>query len=266
MAEAKPGEDVDFSAIPNWTNGSDFKDLRYLTPTKNILERIQKCPKDKSPIILITTGAFCPIHKMHLEIHEITKDYIESNFDAEVVGSILSASHDEYVKPKITYSYPKKFWLDASTRIKLISLALQDHPFIEQDLYESKASRFIDFTEVVYNRSAFFRWVCVTHKLPIPLMVMLVGEDMLKCHLYPPPLGLGLALIRREGSSRFKPRWPKLDAQQQWKERVFLVETQKELEVSSNRIRLAAAGNDMVTLKQMVSDKVVDELIKLWMD
>ena len=29
MAEAKPGEDVDFSSIPNWANGSDFEDLRF---------------------------------------------------------------------------------------------------------------------------------------------------------------------------------------------------------------------------------------------
>ncbi|KAI6653811.1 hypothetical protein LOD99_3314 [Oopsacas minuta] len=267
MAEAKTG-DVDISIIPHWSDSSklNFEHLRYLTPTKNILERIQKCPPDKTPIILITTGAYCPIHKMHIEMHEIARKYIEDNFNAEVVGSLLSASHDEYVKAKITYSYPQKFWLDANTRIKLINLALHDYPCIEQDLFEAKASRFIDFGYVVSNRNAYFSWECDKHQLPPPLVVMLVGEDMLKCHLYPPPAGIGLALIRRKGSSRFKSRWPKLDQRQQWNEHVFLIETEKELEVSSTRIRLAAADNDIDTLKQMVPEKVATELIKLWID
>ena len=269
MAEANTGEsDVNIRIISQWPYASmtNFEQLRYLTPTKNILERIQLCPPDKAPIILITTGAYCPIHKMHIEMHEIARKYIEDTFNAKVVGSLLSATHDEYVKPKITYSYPQKFWLDVNTRIKLISLALQDNIYIEQDLFESMATRFIEFSEVVKNRSAYFNWECKLRQLPSPLLVMLVGEDMLKCHLYPPQPGLGLALIRRKGSSRLKSRWPKLDTRQQWEESVFLIETEGEFEVSSTKVRLAAAENDKDTLRQMLPDKVAEELIKLWID
>ena len=269
MAEASSGENGEnLIAIPQWPYASMtiFEQLRYLTPTKNILERIQQCPSDKHPIILITTGAYCPIHKMHIEMHEIARKYIEDTFDAKVVGSLLSATHDEYVKPKITYSYPQKFWLNVNTRTKLINLAIQDFPYIEQDLFEAKASRFIEFSEVVENRSAFFNWECKQRQLPSPLVVMLVGEDMLKCHLYPPPRGLGLALIRRKGSSRFKSRWPKLDTRQQWEESVFLIETERDFEISSTKVRLAAAEKNKDILKQMLPENVAETLVKLWID
>ena len=269
MAEGNSGgSNTNLKTIPQWPYASitNFEQLRYLTPTKNILERIQQCPPDKIPIILITTGAYCPIHRMHIEMHDIARKYIEDTFSAKVVGSLLSATHDEYVKPKITYSYPQKFWLDVNTRIKLISLALEEFPYIEQDLFEAKASRFIEFSEVVANRCEYFNWECKQRQLASPLVVMLVGEDMLKCHLYPPPPGLGLALIRRKGSSRFKSRWPKLDTRQQWEESVFLIETEREFEVSSTKVRLAAADNNRDIIKEMLPDKVADELIKLWVD
>ena len=93
---------------------------------------------------------------------------------------------------------------------------------------------------------------------------MLVGEDMLKCHLYPPPKGVGLALLRRKGTVRFKSRWPQLDMKQQWEEKVFLVEAEGELEVSSTKVRLAAVEKKIDILNTMLQENVAAEIIALW--
>lgn len=269
MAEAKSEKQSDIRDIPVWrfdlnSIKSNFENIRYLTPTKNILERIEQCPSEKTPILLITTGAYCPVHRMHIEMHDMARNYIESNFNASVVGSLLSASHDEYVMPKIVYSYGEKFFLDGNTRARLIDLAINKHPLIEQDLFEVKADRFLNFHEVVDNRQAYFDWECRNRKVRSPIVVMLVGEDMLKCHLYPPPKGVGLALLRRKGTVRFKSRWPQLDMKQQWEEKVFLVEAEGELEVSSTKVRLAAVEKKIDILNTMLQEDVAAEIIALW--
>ena len=252
--------------FPNWSK-YNFELVEPLTPTKNILERIQQCPPDKIPIILITTGAYCPIHRMHIEMHDIARKYIEDTFSAKVVGSLLSASHDSYLKAKLKSTCESKLWLDVDTRIKLINIAINGHPFVEQDLFEPMAPNFMSFIEIIRLRQSFFEWLSFNRHTRVPKLVMLVGEDMLPNNLYPkfPKENLGLAVIQRMKNAKSSPsNWPKLSTEKQWEETVFLVEHASDVDVSSTLIRQASARKDSETLCKLLHPDVAAQLSLLW--
>lgn len=48
-------------------------------------------------------GAYCPIHKMHVQLFHEAKAWFEDKMEnsAVVVGGLLSPSHDSYVRPKL---------------------------------------------------------------------------------------------------------------------------------------------------------------------
>ena len=251
--------------FPNWSK-DNFELVAPLTPTKNILERIQQCPSDKHPIILITTGAYCPIHKMHIEMHEIARKYIEDTFDAKVVGSLLSASHDSYLKAKLTNNCEGKLWLNVDTRIKLIDIAISEHPMLEQDLFEPMAPNFMSFIEIIRLRQSFFDWLSLRHQTRVPKLVMLVGEDTLP-YVYPklPKENLGLAVIQREKNLKScASNWPNLTIDKQWEETVFLVKHESHLDVSSSLIRRTVARREFETLCNLLHPGVAAEVITLW--
>ena len=253
------------SKFPNWSK-DNFELVESLTPTKNILERIQLCPPDKAPIILITTGAYCPIHKMHIEMHEIARKYIEDTFNANVVGSLLSASHDSYLKAKLTSKCEGKLWLDVDTRIKLINIAINEHPMVEQDLFEPMAPNFMSFIEIIRLRQSFFDWLSLKHQTRVPKLVMLVGEDSLP-NVYPkfPKENLGLAVIQRKKNLKSCPsKWPNLTIDKQWENKVFLVEHGSDVDISSTLVRQAIARKDYETLCNLLHPEVATEVKYLW--
>ena len=60
-----------------------------LTPTDIIDKNLALFHQDKSelkPVVLLTTGSMCPIHKGHVRIVELAKDYLEKNFPLKIVG------------------------------------------------------------------------------------------------------------------------------------------------------------------------------------
>lgn len=51
------------------------------------------------PCVLLSTGAFCPIHAGHIEMMTIAKNTVEAN-GYQVLGGYLSPGHDEYISQK----------------------------------------------------------------------------------------------------------------------------------------------------------------------
>ena len=268
MASRVPSDKSPANSVfgSNWSK-DNFKQIEHLTPTENILDRIRQCPSDKTPVILITTGSYCPIHKMHIEMHDIAREHIQNNFSVRVVGSLLSASHDSYLKSKLESKGDGKFWLDVRTRINLIDLAIRDHDLVEQDLFEPSAPMFISFSEIIRLRKLFFQWLCTEHRVREPIVVMLVGEDMLKCGLYPrfPKEGLGLAIVGRKNSrSTGKSHWPKISVEKQMEEKVFWIEHVSDIDVSSTLVRRASAKKDYAALFSLLHPDVATEVWGIW--
>jgi nicotinic acid mononucleotide adenylyltransferase len=58
-----------------------------------------KLPNTKNPCVLLSTGAFCPIHEGHIEMMTLAKKALEAD-GYEVLGGYLSPGHDAYISQK----------------------------------------------------------------------------------------------------------------------------------------------------------------------
>ena len=96
---------------------------------------------EKRPLILISTGAYCPPHKVHIQNFKICKNQIKTH---NVILGLISPSHDNYIKHK--HSFP---WnLNSLIRLNLLNSIIKEEKeenFILTDSWESEQNDFIDF-------------------------------------------------------------------------------------------------------------------------
>lgn len=109
---------------PNWLT----------TPVHKIAHRIaEKTSADHRPVILVSTGAFSPIHQGHIAMMDAARTLLE-NDGRFVAGGYLSPSHDLYVRQKTGIIHP----MDVSHRIRLLDAAVADSDWLMADPWEAR--------------------------------------------------------------------------------------------------------------------------------
>ena len=115
------------------------------TKIKDLLEAQNN---EKENIVLLTTGSFNPIHRMHLEIVNIAYKHLISLNEYNVLCALISPSADCYVKHKTHLLIPFK------SRCEMISDAIEEYKkqvnlpvFLHK--WEGSQNKFIDFPEVI---------------------------------------------------------------------------------------------------------------------
>mmetsp|Transcript_11270 Transcript_11270/g.31622 ORF Transcript_11270/g.31622 Transcript_11270/m.31622 type:complete len:295 (+) Transcript_11270:181-1065(+) len=170
------------------------------TPTAKILANLKllsarnadRAENDKQvPIVLLMTGSFCPVHRMHVHAMEEARRAVEACGHHMVVGGFLSPSHDSYVSMKLgDESIP------ASSRVDMCALATEASDFLATDPWESSVDTFYDYP-VVANRLQ--RWArAALHDSDIQVAYVCGADHAMACPLYALKLKkIGVVVVQR---------------------------------------------------------------------
>ena len=117
-----------------------FNNNSKITETNKKIELILKSQKNKiinnskKPLILISTGAYCPPHKVHIQNLKIYKKQIKTH---NLISCLISPSHDSYSSSKNLYPWN----LPLETRLNLLNSIIKEENeenFIIADTWEGK--------------------------------------------------------------------------------------------------------------------------------
>lgn len=107
----------------------------------------------KSPdYVLLSTGAFCPIHFGHIQMMEIARQALVAQ-GKSVIGGYLSPSHDSYVGPKCGSQA-----LSAVHRWRLTEEAVKDSDWLMVCPWEALGTpSMLNFTEVMVRLQSYLQ-------------------------------------------------------------------------------------------------------------
>ncbi|KAF2441394.1 hypothetical protein P171DRAFT_434101 [Karstenula rhodostoma CBS 690.94] len=148
-------------------------DARWWTgPTHKIERRLAHVPDVTNGLaVLVTTGAFCPIHKGHLQLLETAKRTLESR-GMTVLGGYICPDHDQYVSSKIVLGS-----LSAAQRLELCELAVEESDWLMVDRWAAiYASGAVGFTTIVNHIDKMIKQHVTTTK-PIQIVYTFGGDN-----------------------------------------------------------------------------------------
>lgn len=140
----EPEEDYEEVKNPFWLT----------TPFHKIIKNfgnLDRKEKSKPFVVLLSTGAFAPIHPGHIQMMEIAKTEIEKKGKI-VLGGYISPSHDGYLSAKRpeTVSFP------VEDRIYLCQKALSESNWLMVDTWEARYNKApITFSEVIMRTEKY---------------------------------------------------------------------------------------------------------------
>jgi Icc-related predicted phosphoesterase/nicotinic acid mononucleotide adenylyltransferase len=132
-------------------------------PTDKLLTRLadlgDTAAESKARVVLLSTGAFNPVHIGHVKNMQRTKREMEKQ-GLVVIAGYLCPSGDLYVSNKMKSKKPSgmslhKVYAPASIRVQLTGLACADSDWLSCSCFEADKAPFIDFPEVLCELEMF---------------------------------------------------------------------------------------------------------------
>eukprot|EP01029_Cantina_marsupialis_P000570 TRINITY_DN10404_c0_g3_i1.p1 TRINITY_DN10404_c0_g3~~TRINITY_DN10404_c0_g3_i1.p1 ORF type:complete len:342 (-),score=67.31 TRINITY_DN10404_c0_g3_i1:149-1174(-) len=134
---------------------------KLVSIVQNNLERMSP---ERKPLVVVSTGAFSPIHLQHVRMFELSKMYLERRTEFEVVLGIISPSHDKYCFGKLRRTAAMA--IPAKHRIKICETIIQEtrHPdrpeWLAVDTWEVTRRGYMDHPSVLKHVKKMLREVC----------------------------------------------------------------------------------------------------------
>jgi nicotinic acid mononucleotide adenylyltransferase len=173
-----------------------------LTPTSKLLANLSLCTFEQTPIVLLTTGSFNPVHRAHIDFHRHAREHLEASFpQLRVIASYLSPTHDSYVRSKMAGTKRLHAFIPFEMRCKMIecsiapddrvvsvdrvcSMVLRDHVSYAFQ-WEGNQSSFVDFPEVLHELQLYVNSLTGSHPLAGRIrVILLLGSDILaRCYV-----------------------------------------------------------------------------------
>lgn len=182
------------------------------TPLDKVKQNIQKINngdrnRTQQMAILLSTGSYCPVHRMHIETFYLCRKALEEQYGIHVVGAFISPSHKGYVASKLQDEY-----IETETRLKLCEISIEqaekEHldvsPFLSVDAWESvECDGFVDFPEVSISLNEFIKQEFPQTNIKL---IYLCGSDHInKCRYvlsFPKKLQIGVGILQRPSHSQ----------------------------------------------------------------
>jgi nicotinic acid mononucleotide adenylyltransferase len=149
------------------------------------------------PVVLLSTGAFCPPHAGHLEMMERARRTAESA-GYDVLGGYLSPGHDAYIELKCG-----PLAIPASVRLGMCAEAIAGSPWLRVDPWEALHRRVsVNFTDVTARLRAYVR----AHLDPRTEVLYVCGGDNARFGLAFGSRG-GCIIVGRRGAESVVSSW-----------------------------------------------------------
>lgn len=130
----------------------EVEDRLLTTPLgkiRNAIELHQNAPSSRMAV-LVTSGAFCPIHTGHVRMMESAKGEAERQ-EWVVVGGFFAPDHDGYVSVKCGDEA-----LSAAERVHLARVATEESPWLTVDPWAALyLDRAINYTDIIRRLSRY---------------------------------------------------------------------------------------------------------------
>lgn len=216
-----------------------------------VAQRIMELPRQRllgrTQVILVGSGAYNPIHKLHLRMFYIARKYLEEHTEFDVLGGLISPHHATEVRSRCRQR-PREI-IPPRHRLAMARLAVGDSNWLTVDPWEITRRRTMDYLSVLEHVQQLFE-TCFA-ELPVKL-IYLCGSDVLM-KLSPDDLrdrGYGcLCVCRPQETDRLL-----RDMGARWRNVAYVVEDaailSRELEMTTSlRVREAAMkGSEVVSM------------------
>lgn len=186
--------------------------------------RANLTPDVKRPIVLVATGALCPLHQGHLVMMENARKRMEeAGFD--VVGGFLSPGHDEYINTKKQPEHR----IPAALRVRMVAAATRHSDWLTVDPWEALGRPVaVNFTDVLVRLDAYLRHHLGREDVQV---CFVAGMDNVRfCLTF---LQKGMAVFTGRPQAALNPKYADIIAAHS--DRLFLSEASG-LDVSSSRV------------------------------
>ncbi|EFC47546.1 predicted protein [Naegleria gruberi] len=194
--------------------------------------------------IILSTGSYCPVHRMHIETFYLCKKALEEQYGIHVVGAFISPSHKSYVASKLQEDF-----IETETRLKLCEISIEqaekEHldvsPFLSVDAWESvECDGFVDFPEVSISLNEFIKQEFP--QTPIKLIYLCGSDHINKCRYvlsFPKKLQIGVGILQRPSHSQ-------LSNIGKGEKDIYHIETTMQEECSSTLVRKRAKQGESI--------------------
>ena len=237
-----------------------------LDKVERLLERYRGEPASKCRCVLLSTGSYNPIHRMHVESFYLARRALEER-NLLVVGAFLSPSHDSYVRSKLG----DHDCIGTEDRLNMCQLSIdaqqgQDvgsQPFLSLDAWESSScSHPIDHNKVTLSLREYLAQHFPNESIRV---VYLCGSDHFTRCRYMVWLrqqtNVSVAMVKRPSHLKNNAHNDGGFSQDsETFEDVYVIETSREEDCSSTLIRQRAQAGE--TISDLVFPQVEEYMRK----